>query len=264
MAGLVITGASGQLGGELMERAPDAVGTYLSAERPRARRLDVRDAAAVARLFRDVRPEAVIHTAYRESGNDAEEVNVAGTRNVARAAAEAGARVVHVSTDLVFDGTLGRPYREEDEPRPVLEYGRQKLAAEREVPPGALVVRTSLIYAGDGSSRHERAALSPGETRFFTDELRSPVQVGDLAAALLELAGSEATGVLHVAGAEGVSRYEFARLVVASRGGDPDSVRPGRAADLASPRPPDCRLDSSRAQGLLETRLRGVREVLGA
>jgi dTDP-4-dehydrorhamnose reductase len=260
---LLITGASGYLGAELGRRAPDAAGTFLTAEVPGGVRLDVRDGGAVGRLVRDVRPRAVIHTAYRESGDGAEEVNVAGSRNVARAAAEVGARLVHVSTDLVFDGTLGRPYTEDDEARPVMVYGRQKLAAEqavREVLPGALVVRTSLIYGGAEPSRHERLALEGEGVKFFTDELRSPVQVGDLAAALLELAEKEVGGVLHLAGADGVSRYEFARLVV----GDSDRLESGLAAEHPDPRPLDCRLDSSRAQALIETRLRGVREVLCA
>jgi dTDP-4-dehydrorhamnose reductase len=261
--GLLITGASGYLGAELARRAPEATGTYLTAKRPSAVRLDVRDADAVTGLMRELRPAAVIHTAYRESGQGSEQVNVAGSRNVARAAAGAGARLVHVSTDLVFDGALGRPYTEEDEPRPIMEYGSQKLAAEEAVRtelPGALVVRTSLIYGGEAPSRHELLARERGGVRFFSDELRSPVQVGDLADALLALAGSDVAGVLHVAGADGVSRYEFARLVAS----DPDTVKSGLAAEHPDPRPLDCRLDSSRAQALIGTRLRGVREVLCA
>lgn len=269
MGGLLITGASGYLGAELGRRAPDAVGTYLGNARPGAVRLDVCEADAVAALFRELRPDAVVHTAYRESGDGAERVNVDGSRNVARAAMEVGARVVHVSTDLVFDGGLGRPYTEDDEPRPVMDYGRQKLAAEhavRDASPGALIARTSLIYGGAEPSRHERAALEAAggraSIRFFSDELRSPVQVADLAAALLELAGSDVSGVLHVAGADDMDRYEFARLVVAAAGGDAASLESTLAAEHATPRPLDCRLDSSRARALLRTRLRGVTEVL--
>lgn len=265
MGDLLITGVSGYLGSELARRAPDATGTYLTAERPGAVRLDVRDADAVMRLLDELRPRAVIHTAYREAGEEAAAVNVDGARNVARAAAGVGARLVHVSTDLVFDGTLGRPYAEDDEPRPITEYGAQKLAGEwavREASPGAVVARTSLIYGGAQPSRHEQAALDAAAgraaMRFFTDELRSPVQVGDLAAALLELADGEAGGLLHLAGADGVSRHEFASLVV----GDPATVEGALAADHPTPRPLDCRLDSSRARGLLRTPLRGVREVL--
>jgi len=266
VAGLLITGSSGYLGGELARRAPESTGTYLTAERRGAVRLDVRDADAVARLFAEVRPAAVIHTAYSEAGDaDARAVNVHGARNVARAAADAGTRLVHVSTDLVFDGTLGRPYTEDDEATPIMEYGRQKLAGEEAVQDAlasALVVRTSLIYGGEEPSRHERVVLDAAGARFFTDELRSPVQVGDLATALLTLAASGASGVLHVAGADGVSRHEFARLVAAAAGRDPDALESALAAEHPDPRPIDCRLDSSRARAREGIELRGVREVL--
>jgi dTDP-4-dehydrorhamnose reductase len=268
---LLITGSSGYLGTELARQAPHATGTYLTAERPGAVRLDVRDADAVGRLFAEQRPDAVIHTAYRESGDDSRAVNVDGARNVARAAAAVDARLVHISTDLVFDGALGRPYTEGDEPRPVMEYGREKLAGEwavREDKPDALIVRTSLIYGGVEPSRHERVALDAAAGRsamkFFSDELRNPVQVGDLAAALLELTASDAAGVLHVAGSDAVDRYEFARLVVASADGDPDALDSALAAEHPTPRPLDCRLDSSRARARVGVVLRGVREVLAA
>jgi len=271
VAGLLITGASGYLGGELMRRAPRAAGTYLTAELPGAVHLDVRDAGAVAGVFAELRPEVVIHTAYSERGAEAEAINVAGSRNVARAAADGGARLVHVSTDLVFDGRLGRAYTEDDEPNPILDYGRQKLAAEEAVSaelPQTLVVRTSLIYGGGEPSRHELAVLDAADgrsaMRFFSDELRSPVQVGDLAAALLELASTDAAGLLHVAGADDVSRLEFARLVAASAGREPDRLEGALAAEFTPPRPLDCRLDSSRARARVSVRLRGVREVLCA
>ena len=89
---------------------------------------------------------------------------------------------------------------------------------------------------------------------FFTNEIRSPIQVTDLAQALLELAELDVAGPLHVAGADDVSRAEFAELIAGA------PVRTGRAPET---RPLDCSLDSSRAQALLRTRLRGVREVLG-
>jgi dTDP-4-dehydrorhamnose reductase len=98
--------------------------------------------------------------------------------------------------------------------------------------------------------------------KFFSDELRSPVQVGDLAQALLELAQSGAAGILHVAGADAVDRYEFARLAVSARGGDPDALESALAAEHPSPRPLDCRLDCTRAHTRVGVTLRGVREVL--
>jgi dTDP-4-dehydrorhamnose reductase len=224
----------------------------------------VRDAALVRERIAAVRPDVVIHTAYMQDGPDAWSVNVDGAATVAAAAREHGARLIHVSTDVVFSGAAGRPLTENDEPDPVTDYGRSKAAGEhavREAHPDTLIVRTSLLYGGPEPSRQERMALDP-DASFYTDELRCPVEAGDLAAALLELAElGETPGVLHVAGADSLSRHEFAQLVVAHHGGDPASVR---GAPRPPDRPGDCRLDSSRAQALLRTRLRGAREVLGS
>ena len=243
MGDLYITGRTGYLGSELARLRPDAEGE----------RVEIRAAAAVAALLERLRPRTVIHTAYRQE--DAT-VNVEGSENVARAAAAVGARLVHLSTDVVFDGRKGSPYVEDDPVSPVTDYGRAKAEAEVRVAsahPEALLVRTSLLYGGPEPSRIELMARDP-ELTFFTNEIRCPVQVGDLAAALLELAALDVSGPLHVAGADAVSRAEFAELV---------SGGPVRTAPAPETRPLDCRLDSSSAQAMIRTRLRGVREVLG-
>lgn len=279
---LLITGASGYVGGELAERAVRAgwtvVGTGATRSPNRdvfargdalAARLDVRDAAAVRRLVTDVAPDAVVHAAYLQDGPEARAVVVDGSAHVAGAARAAGARLVHLSSDLVFAGDGDRPLREDDRAAPVLDYGRAKADAEAAVAaadPGAVVVRTSLVFGGPGApvSRHEKLALevarSARDLVFFADELRCPVQVGDLADALLELAERPGVaGPLHVAGADVVDRLTFARLVCASRGVDDGALRPG----VTPPgRPRNCALDTSRAAALLQTQLRGVREVL--
>ncbi len=135
-------------------------------------------------------------------------------------------------------------------------YGRAKADAEArvsEAAPGALIVRTSLIVGGPGHepSKHELVARDPAAT-FYDDEIRSPVQVGDLAAALLELASLDLSGPLNVAGADDVSRAELAELVAG---------RPVRRTAAPPGRPLDCSLDSTRARALLRTELRGVRTV---
>lgn len=237
---LWITGATGYLGRELAHRVPGADTT----------RVEVRDARAVVAHVAQLRPEAVIHTAYRQ---EEYATNADGAANVAAAAR--GVRLIHLSTDVVFSGRKGAPYVEEDALDPVTEYGRSKAEAERRVAaahPDALLVRTSLLYGGAEPSKHELAARDPSYV-FHTDEIRSPVQVGDLADALLELLELDVSGPLHVAGADAVSRHGLACLF-AGREVPGAPAPPGR--------PLDCTLDSSRAQAMIRTRLRGVREVL--
>jgi dTDP-4-dehydrorhamnose reductase len=243
-----VTGASGFLGSELVMVAPGAT----------RERVEVRDTIAVAELFARLRPEVVIHTAYRQDGDGAREIVVDGSENVARAATAVGARLVHLSTDVVFDGRKGAPYVEADAPSPCTEYGRAKAEAEERVSaaaPAAVLVRTSLIVGGPGHapSKHEIAALSP-EATFYDDEIRSPVQVSDLAAALLELAALDVSGALNVGGADGVSRADLAELIAG---------RPVRRSPAPPARPLDCSLDSARARSLVRTELRGVRSVFG-
>jgi dTDP-4-dehydrorhamnose reductase len=255
---LLVTGGSGYLGRAVAARARAAGWQVTAAGHTRGGppRVDVRDAGAVRVVVDAVRPDAVIHTAYLQRGPEARDVIVAGSASVAAAAARAGARLVHLSTDVVFAGDAGRPYRESDPVSPVTDYGRAKAEAEREVAaadPGAAIVRTSLIYGGPGRppGPHERAAGEPGAV-FYVDELRCPVQVDDLADALVELCRREAAGPLHMAGPDAVSRWEFAGLVAG---------RPLAGAPAPPGRPLDCRLDCGRAAALLATRLRGVRTV---
>jgi dTDP-4-dehydrorhamnose reductase len=247
---LLVTGGTGYLGSVVAEHAV-ADGWDVTAIG--SRDLDVRDGTAVAAFVSGLQPHAIVHTAYVRDGPTARSVNVDGSAAIAAAAGDA--RLVHVSTDVVFDGRLGRPYREDDAVSPITEYGRTKADAEEVVrhrAPGALVVRTSLIYGGPNRppSSYETAAHDPG-AEFYTDELRNPVQVDDLAAALVELCRLDVTGILHVAGAEGMSRHRFAELIAGSR---------VRGATAPPGRPLDCRLNCSLARAILRTHLRGVSE----
>ncbi len=257
---MLVTGGSGYLGGELLRQADgEAVGTYLSTPIEGGLRLDVRDAGAVARAVAG--HDVVIHTAYVQSEDD---VIVDGTVAVADACAAAGARLVHISTDVVFDGSLGRPYTEEDEPCPITDYGRAKLVAEQAVAercPGAAIVRTSLIYGGPGRppdaaragrARRPRCSSSPTSS---ARPCRSPTWPRRCSGVARD---RDRSGPIHLAGADGLSRHEFARLIVACHGGDPERVRGASFRELGMRRPADCRLASLHAAPL-----RGAREVLG-
>jgi dTDP-4-dehydrorhamnose reductase len=277
MQRLLITGGAGYLGAELIRQARAGgsdVGATCFSRQPddsaaRWMRLDIRDEAAVERAFDEWRPNVVIHTAYRQRGPDLWSTSAEGAGLVARAARRIGARLIHMSSDALFDGERVGSYVEADDPSPITPYGEAKAAAERLVAeghPAALIARTSLIYGGATPGPHEQLVLDTLDGRadvaFFTDELRCPIAVGDLAAALLELAATDRAGRLHIAGAETVSRYEFARLIAAAHGHDPARLRGASSAESDVRRPRNCALDSRLARQLLQTRLRGVREVL--
>ena len=280
---MLVTGGSGYLGGwivTLARPAWDITATYLhhppapSRDTPGVtwRRLDVRDGTAINALVRETSPAVVIHTAALNPGQgaDFQTVNALGTRHVARAAAAHRARLIHVSTDMVFDGQKGN-YVEDDPPSPITPYGRSKALAETEVwDSGAepLVVRTSLIYGWrpriDRNTRWIVGDLRAGKpVRLFTDELRCPIWVESLAAAVVEMAGLSTTGVLHVAGAQALSRYELGVRLARFHGVDPGPLIPARSRESGLHRPLDCTLDCSRARALLHTPLPGVDEVLG-
>jgi dTDP-4-dehydrorhamnose reductase len=268
---ILVVGGSGFLGQRLIGQARQAghrVTATFHASAPAAtggqwRAADIRDRDGITALARSVRPDVIINAAYRQSDW---EITADGGMNVALAASAAGARLVHVSSDVVFSGTAPR-YDEDCHPDPVSGYGAAKAAAEtavKGVAPGAVIARTSLII-GNGDSKHEQLvhALAGGAPGLlYTDVVRCPVHAEDLAAALLELAGSHLTGVCHLAGPDAVSRYELGLLIAARDGLDPGSLPGGPCPATAAPGPLEVRLDSRRTQAVLGTRLRGAREFL--
>jgi dTDP-4-dehydrorhamnose reductase len=246
---LFVTGGTGFLGRHVVN-CP--VGRAWEVVAPGSGSLDLRYRESVLAMVHDWKPTAVIHTAYRRG--DRRSI-VDASAHVAEAAVAVSARLVHVSTDALFAGRIA-PYTEFDPPSPVHDYGRDKADAESVVvaiDPGAVVVRTSLIFGTDQLSGHERAvhdAVSGrSTTTFFTDEIRSPVLAGDLAAALVDLAANaEPTGLLHLGGPEALSRAELARLTAQRHGWDTTRLRFSTIAESGLIRPSRVVLDSSRAR----------------
>jgi len=264
---MLITGVSGHLGGITARRAAAAgwevVGTYFSNPADQGEWLDVRDRSAVGDLVQRAKPEVVVHTA---AGREDWPLIADGSAYVALAAARVGARLVHVSTEAVFSGRDGS-YDEDALPDPIYRYGAAKAAAEtavRAFDPAAVVVRTSLILGyGRGAPEKLTHDLAAGRVRglLFTDQIRKPIHVDDLADALIELAGNGYAGVLNVAGSDAISRYELGLLVAERDGIDPARIPHGPIpAGLTVPA--DIRLTIDKATGLLRTRLRGCREFI--
>jgi len=169
--------------------------------------------------------------------------NGTAVRWVAEACERAGAHLVHLSTDYVFDGTLDRPYHEWDEPAPQSVYGISKLVGEREalaLGPAAAVVRTAWVCGVHGSNMVKtvmRLAAERDELAFVDDQIGSPTFTHDLAVALRRVALDRMSGVVHATNSSSCSWYEFARLVVAETGRDPSMVTPITTAELQPPRP---------------------------
>ena len=278
---LLITGASGYLGRRLAERAAPRHTVFSGYAGHRERigagepvHLDLRQPEDARATIVELRPDAVVHTAAVNPGgpqDDMMAVNACGTRVVAEAARQLGARLVHVSSDVVHDGRQA-PYADDATPTPLGLYPESKVAGEeavRETMPSAAIVRTSLIYGleeMDAGTRSFVERLRSGETvKLFGDVLRQPVWVETLAEALLRLAETEYSGFLNVAGSQALDRDAFGRKMLAYWGfGNEEGVERVSARQLGLVIPYDLRFQLDRARDVLEMALPGVDEVLAA
>jgi dTDP-4-dehydrorhamnose reductase len=224
---IVVLG-NGQLGSALAALGGPAVQVFDRAI------LDLEDTGAIEPALAAVKPELVINAAAYNKVDEAERrpelafaINASVPAVIARACAAIGARMVHVSTDYVFDGALGRPYREDDLPAPLGVYGASKLAGEHLVRAyagdRALIVRTSAVFGTAGAEVGKggnfvrsivRQAAAGQPLRVVNDQTTCPTYAPDLARAILSLAEGPVGGLLHVTNAGACTWYQFAQAIL--------------------------------------------------
>jgi dTDP-4-dehydrorhamnose reductase len=255
---LLVTGGAGLVGGSLIAAAAPRCSVHATRHRSPGdvaaatwHALDVVDPDAARALVGSVRPDVVVHAAMDVAPAALVPVTVDGAANVAAAAHDAGAALVHLSSDMVFDGA-GGPYDEAVEPSPITEYGRAKAEAERRVRaahPAAVIVRLPLLYRLEPPDRGLAAWLAAArEGRahpLFVDEFRRPACVVDVAEALVRIvlalarpgAGPQPPPVVHLPGPALVSRHAFGAGVLEALGLSPALAVAGKSADSPVPRP---------------------------
>lgn len=249
---ILLTGAGGQLGQDLLR--------VLSADEVHALRhdeLDIADGAAVEAMVDRTGPAWIVNAAAFNDVDGAETArdhafaaNAEGPGNLAAAAARIDARLLHISTDYVFNGQKGSAYTEEDAPNPLSIYARSKRAGEVRVLESrarTVVLRTAWLYGHHGKNFVKAilaAAVAGKPLRVVADQVGSPTSTADLALAIKELIRADLRGLFHVANAGACSRYEFARAIVKGR----VEVVPvsSSAAPRPAPRPANSSLRSVR------------------
>lgn len=254
---ILVTGESGQLGYdvclELQRRGVAHKGLS-------SKELDIRDAAAVQRMLEEYRPDGVIHCAAYTRVDRAEEepeacfaVNALGTRNIARACALTGAKLLYISTDYVFPGTGERPYEPEDETGPLGVYGKSKLEGERavrELLDRFFVVRTSWVFGINGGNFVKtmlRLSDTADTVRVVDDQVGSPTYTADLAPLLCDMIQTEKYGIYHATNEGFCSWAELAEAVFAAAGRDTRVQRVTTEEYAAkAPRPKNSRLSRAK------------------
>jgi len=289
---ILLTGASGLLGSAYADaaarRGHEVTALYHTREPDipgLSRKLSLPDTEleALTSLCLESWPEAIVNCAALSSPAAvetepklAEKINVALPRHLAQIATHLGARFIHISTDMVFDGRSEAPYRSTDMPAPTDLYGQTKLLAEREVlehnPEDPVVLRIPILMGNSPSgarSVHEKllAAIDRGERpRLFTDEIRQPCSAANVAEAMLELTERrDLHGLFHWAGADRLSRYEMGVRILEHFGLPKDAVEPVNKSDDPdfANRPADLTFHLEPLVHKLKTRPATFREQLG-
>ena len=275
MTRVLVTGGSGQVGRSIADLASDGRFAALDIAVADRRTVDITDRAGLNEAFDCVRPEVVINAAAYTAVDAAETdeaaamaANADGVASLADLCAAHGARLLHLSTDYVFDGTKDGWYVESDPIAPLGVYGRTKAAGEAAARacPAHLILRTSWVYAAHGNN-FVRTMLRIGAERpevgVVDDQIGCPTSARDIAESLLHLSSLDVNGTYHLAGTDQASWYEFAVAIFAAADLN-TTANPISTADFPTPapRPANSRLDSSALADATGVRLPSWRDSL--
>jgi dTDP-4-dehydrorhamnose reductase len=274
MTRVLVTGGAGLVGSALIDTATEGVEVHATERNTPvvgapAHTIDLADPDEPVGLLQAVRPDVVIHTAYGK--DDLERDVIAATRSIAAACAIQGVDLVHLSSDVVFDGEHA-PYAEDSPLVPIHAYGRAKAEAEGDVRTAvrdAAIVRTSLVCRAeplDPTSAWVVDTLRAGEAiTLFTDEFRCPIRADDLARMiwdLVALPAADRTGPWHFVGPDALSRFDLGVILAEAHGLDPAGITAASSREVSGPRPRDLTLTAERAAAL-PTRPRLVASLWG-
>jgi len=271
---ILLTGSRGILGRAFL-KVSSGVHQVISYE---IEDMDITDERDVREKIGRVAPECVVNCAAytdvdgSESNRDqAFSVNASGVKNLATACRDIEGLLVHISTDYIFDGLKGTPYKEDDPPNPINSYGASKLEGERvlsQILPREryILVRSQWLY-GEGGRNFVDTILSKAveheHLKIVDDQFGSPTWSRDLASAMCRLLDSNGRGVYHVVNAGIVNWYEFARTILESAGISCSiSSQSSREVNRPAKRPPCSALDCSKYEGTTGMKLRHWSEAL--
>jgi len=279
---ILITGSSGLLGSKLVAAAKvihEIIPTHATRPLfPNSVKMDITNGDEVSRVISEFKPDVVIHAAAETDVDRCEldkkhawKVNADGTKNIAEACTEIGAKPVYVSTDYVFDGEKGL-YDEEDAPKPINHYGLTKLEGEKYIAKveGYLIARASVLYGWHPRKKNFATWVLDSlkqkkRIKVVDDHYNSPTLADNLAELLVEAVEKDLIGLYHAAGRERISRFEFALQIARTFGLDSELIEPIRMAELkawVARRPRDSSLQVDKIQRELRTKPLGVSEGL--
>jgi dTDP-4-dehydrorhamnose reductase len=280
---VMVTGASGLLGNKIVALAKSdyaVIPTHRTEPlHSNSVKLDLTDQAEVISLVGKFKPDIVIHTASETNVDKCEtdkeqawKINVDGTRNIAEVCQKVNAKLIHISTDYVFDGEKGF-YGEEDDPNPVNYYGLSKLEGEKQVIEHCenyAILRTSVLYGWHPCKLNFvtwviNKLRQQQEITVVEDHFNTPTLADNLAEMAIEAVQKDLRGLYHASGRERISRYEFAKQIAKTFGLNADLIKPVKMSQITAwiaKRPRDSSLKTDKIQKQLKTKPLNITEGL--